>query len=142
MRRRKSQKSMRNGELESGADDIRASQCHISGDGASSGYLPISTQPGWLVRGTSFSNAENICRVGLFRSGRLRIHLGRTVDGAPNGIREGSEVGVAIDGDECVRNGMVFYESAKRVALTGGFDGGIAGNLITQVFSIRGGGIL
>ena len=64
-----------------------------------------------------------ICRIGLFRSDRLHIHLWRMVDGRPVGIPGRSGVGVVIGGDECDPNGMVPYESASSVVLAGGFDG-------------------
>ena len=57
-------------------------------------------------------------------------------------MRPGSEVGTAIDGNQCVAGGMKFSESAKQVVLTDGFGGCIQVRFITQSFATCSGELL
>ena len=70
------------------------------------------------------------------------MHLGRMVNNRPSGIRAGSDVVVAIDGNQCDREGMNFHISANGVISTEGFEGVIPRTYINQVYHLRSGQIL
>ena len=113
-----------------------------AGAGVTSGYLPRVQTPGWLARGSSLGNARSICDYGLNRMDRLHIHLGRMINNRPACIRAGSEAVVAIDGNQCEHEGMIFRRSANGAILTEDFEGKAPRNYISHVYQLRDGKIL
>ena len=94
------------GVTNNGERAIRTSQGHSAGAGATSDYSPRLHSPGLVVHGSTLENAFSICQNGLNRMGRLHVHLGKMANTRPVGMRPGSEVAVAIDGNRCVTEGM------------------------------------
>ena len=74
--------------------------------------------------------------------GRLRVHLGEMVNNRHVGLRPGSEVAVAIDGNQCEAEGMRFFKAANGVILDEGFGGLIPKTYISKVYQLRDGKIL
>ena len=64
------------------------------------------------------------------------------VNNRPSGLRPGSEADVIVDGNQCESEGMGFPQSANGAAVDEGFDGRIRRKYNSQVYQLRGGGIL
>ena len=113
---------------------LRTSQGHSANSGVTSDYLPQVPRPGWVVHGSTLDNARSICTHGVNRMERFHIHLGRLVNNRPTGIRPGSEVAVVIGGEQCVKDGMRFFQPANGVRSAEGFEGRIPRTYITTVY--------
>ena len=104
-----------------------------------------------LLAGTTFaglgfawfhvSNDVIIRRNGLNRMGRFHVHLGQMINNRPAGMGHGSEVAVAIGGDQYETEGRRFSKSANGATLAEGFDGLIPKTYISKVYQLRGGDI-
>ena len=130
------------GKMNNGERALRTSQGHSKDAGVTSEYLTKVIRPGLLVRGTSLENAKSICREGINRMDRMHIHLGRMVNSRPMGIRPGSEAVIVIDGDLCVSDGIVIYESANNVVLAEGGNGKLPSCYIAQAYELANGNAL
>ena len=130
----RSKKRFERGQMGKGERALRTSQGHRRNAGVASEYPKPVPSPGSMAHGTTFPNSKQIGDGELNRAGGLHVNSGRMINGRPVGIRNGSDVVVAVGGNRCDRVGIVFYESANRVISKEGIHGVAPSDYIDQAY--------
>lgn len=118
-------------ELNTDKTMIRATQGHsiniLKGKEIELGMLKITTfeECPVMVHGTYIKNLDSIKKHGLLKKSRNHIHFASHISPGEvvSGLRTSCEVGIYINVEKCLEDGILIYKSRNGVLLTEGIEG-------------------